>query len=337
MFKWPGNPSPQASAHELADFVELMAWRDGVFSVAARSNASARLEENDYSGGVPEEDIATESTNTNDMVVQSGEDMEQPVVVGEEFKEIQRRAESCGTGYPFAISRNGQILRRAFDPDNGKHTTYLYLLLATRLHMSNTARGSSGPVHGGLNGTDIFEGLSANVGRNYLGQRACSFVFGTASCIGSFAERVNALCRQLGEGGRFDSQITAPPTERDGKLDIVSWIPFSDLLPGKLIVFGQCKTGTNYRNALTQLQPDAFCKKWLRREMPVTPMRAFFVAEALSRSRWYDTVADSGLLFDRCRIVDFCENVGGDVLDKVTTWTSAAAVATGLPDPHALR
>ena len=32
MFKWPGIPSPKASAEELADFAEFMAWqKTGVF------------------------------------------------------------------------------------------------------------------------------------------------------------------------------------------------------------------------------------------------------------------------------------------------------------------
>ena len=327
MFKWPGTPSPKAATHELADFVELMVWRDGRFSVAGRSNVSDRLGENDYSGGVPEEDEETEFINMNYMAVQSDEDKEQPVVVGEEFKEIQRRAESCGVGYPFSISQNGQILRRAFDPDNAAHTIYQYLLLATRLNMTNNR------VHGDLDGTFIFENLSAEVGRNYLGQRAHGFVFGTANQQANFAEKVNELCRRMGEGVEFDSEYNAVPRQQDGKLDVVAWQPFSDGQPGKLIIFGQCKTGTNYKDTLIQLQPGGFCKKWLRRQPILTPMRAFFITESLPRVGWDDAAVDAGLLFDRSRIIDFCENISADVLDRVATWTRAAAIATGLPDP----
>lgn len=57
------------------------------------------------------------------------------------------------------------------------------------------------------------------------------------------------------------------------------------------------------------------------------------VAEALSRSRWANTSYDAGLLFDRCRIVDFCDDISEDVLKKVTTWTEAAAEESGLPGP----
>ena len=57
----------------------------------------------------------------------------------------------------------------------------------------------------------------------------------------------------------------------------------------------------------------------------------FFAAEAMSRLRWYSGASDAGLLFDRCRIVDFCDNLTKDVFAKVKTWTEAAAVATALP------
>ena len=88
-----------------------------------------------------------------------------------------------------------------------------------------------------------------------------------------------------------------------------------------------------------QLQPDQFCAKWLRERPPVVPLRAFFVSEALSRSgdpsrrRWYEDSIDAGLLFDRCRIVDFCDSVAEEVLEEVRIWTEAAAEGTELPAP----
>ena len=119
---------------------------------------------------------------------------------------------------------------------------------------------------------------------------------------------------------------------KDGRLDVVVWKHFSDRLAGKLVAFGQCKTGTDYQNTLTQLQPDSFCKKWMRSFPALTPVRMFFVAEALPQGTWYNYVADSGLLFDRCRIVDFSNQVSPQVSARVEAWTAAAARATGLSD-----
>ena len=120
-------------------------------------------------------------------------------------------------------------------------------------------------------------------------------------------------------------------TARDGNLDVVAWKPFADRRPGKLILFGQCKTGTHYRDTLAQLQPDAFCTKWVRDPLALAPVRAFFITEALPWSLWRNAVADAGLLFDRCRIIDFADGVNRAVLASLTAWTTAAAQASGLP------
>ena len=283
MFKWPGEPSPSDKAHELADYVELVAWRDGSISAVALSRFLGRREVPDYSvGGVPEED-------------------EVDTVAEDAFVEIGRRHEACAGGYPFVLDDNGTIVRRQEHIDaeeNARHTIYKYLLLATRLNMKNDRQ------HDGYDGTQLLEKLAAESARNYLGSRSESMVFGTAANASSFRDRVNELCRRIGEGGGFRDRENTASRQQDGKLDVVAWTPFSDRLPGQLIMFGQCKTGTHYKDQLAQLQPDAFCKKWLLENPAVTPTRAFFLSEALPRSDWRDSAVDAGVLFDRCRIVD---------------------------------
>ena len=305
MFKWPGTPSARPSEHELADYAELVCWEQGSTSMNALSADLDRLEENDYSDGVPEEE-------------------ELPQVVEGAYREIERRQEACGDGYPFVIGGKGYTLH-ASQEANSNHTIYKYLLLATRLNMKDKR------AHAGIDGASLFEELASEAARQYLGLRAESIVFGTAAGMADFPGKVNDLCKRINEGDGYVNRNEAPPNERDGKLDVVAWKHFADRLPGKLIAFGQCKTGTNYKDTLTQLQPDSFCKKWLRSPLVLTPMRMFFVAEALSRSRWANTSYDAGLLFDRCRIVDFCDGINGAVLEKVTTWTKAAAEGNGLP------
>ena len=313
MFKWPGTPSARAHDNELADFAELQAWRNSSVSATDLSRLLGRIDENDYPNGVPEEDEIDE-------------------IVGDAYVETERRLTMCRNGYPFTTDERGHILRVRQGFEYVKHIIYKYLLLATRLNMRDNK------IHSGIDGTLIFEELAAEVARTYLGARAQCFIFGTADHQFSFQERINRLCLQLREGGGFENRGAAHLRAQDGKLDIVAWKPFTDGFPGQLIAFGQCKTGTNYKDTLAQLQPDAFCKKWLQDQPALMPVRALFVAEALPRSErsdWYDTAADSGLLFDRCRIVDFCDDISDSTLSKVITWTTAAAVATGLPAPSA--
>ena len=205
------------------------------------------------------------------------------------------------------------------DESNRRKIVYRYLLLATRLNMASCR------VHGSIDGTLLLEELAADVAREFLGDRAESLVFGTSSGTGDFPAKVNDLCQNLKEGGGFVSHTQARPTANDGKLDVVVWKGFADHQPGKLIGFAQCKTGTNFKDSLSQLQPDSFCSKWLQRPPAFTPVRMFFAAEALSRQNWYNDVSDAGLLFDRCRIVDFCDSVTEEVLAKVRAWTEACS------------
>ena len=304
MFKWPaGTPSSRPPEHELADYAELVCWEQGSTSINALSADLGRLDENDYSGGVPEEEKI-------------------PQVVGEAYHEIERRKEACRDGYPFVIGEHGYTLHASQKAGNHKHIIYKYLLLATRLNMNANRK------HANIDGTHLFEELASEAAREYLGARAESIVFGTAAGS-NFPGKVNDLCKRIKDGDQYYKRSSASP--RDGKLDVVAWKHFADRLPGKLIVFGQCKTGTNYRDELTQLQPDVFCRNWLFSPPALTPVRMFFVAEAISRLDWGSVSSEAGLLFDRCRIVDFCDGISEDVLEKVKVWTEAAAEENELP------
>lgn len=312
MFKWPeGLPSAKSPA-QLADYTELICWRDNFLSSTALFKLLGRLEENDYSDGVPEEDEGIESA------------------VGAAFDEIDRRSKACGDGYPFEIADQGYTLRSKKDDGNRKHmickyTLYKYMLLATRLNMKTNRE------HACIDGTLLFEKLSAEAACEYIGDRAQSLVFGTSSGA-DFRGKIDNLCKRIGEGDGFVNRNDAPPTVKDDSLDIVVWKQFADRRAGKLIAFGQCKTGTSYRDTLTQLQPGSFCDEWLASPLVLKPVRMFFVADAISQSRWYGMARKAGLLFDRCRIVDFCDKVTEDVWADIAAWTEAAARATELLD-----
>lgn len=310
MFKWPRPPSIGAPKHELADFAELICWRRGSTSTTALSRLLGRLAENDYSGGVPVEDEA-------DGRVEGA------------YEEIERRQEACRDGYPFEIAREGHRLRVIRGRGKTSHALYKYLLLSTRLNMT-TSR-----LHGGIDGTLLLECLSAEVAKGYFGERAEGIVFGTAASGSGFSKKVDDLCRRLGEGGGFKGPPALGTTARDGKLDIVAWKPFTDGLSGKLIGFGQCKTGTNYRDSVAVLRPDSFVQKWMRESLVAPPVRMFFISEALAATSHerHETSIDAGLLFDRCRIVDFRDGVCEEVMTTVRQWTMAAATANELPDP----
>lgn len=308
MFKWPNAPSATAPTREIADFSELLAWRDGEASITKVIAAVNRLEENDHGDGVAEDD-------PNEHRIE------------EAFSELEFRARACGIRheYPFEIDQAGSTVHLSDLSLSSRSLVYRFLFLATRLNMKDNRK------HAGIDGTQLFERLSAQVSQEYLGERAESLVFGTSSGEAGFRNKIDDLCKRIGEGDRFNGKQGTSAYTRDGKFDVVAWKPFSDGRQGKMILFGQCKTGTNYKNTLAQLQPDSFCRKWLRWQPALPPIRGFFISEALSATGWYDAASDAGLLFDRCRIMDFCDIRDAGVLADMRSWTSAAAVASGLP------
>ena len=314
MFKYPGVPSPRASAHELADFVELMAWRDGNISTTDLSRALGRIEENDYGDGVPEEDAADRDAE-------------------EAYIEMEARSQACGgnAGYPFLIGDQGNTLALCPGELNCRQLVYLYLLLATRLNMRDNRK------HAEIDGASLFEKLSAGVAEAYLGPRAENMVFGSASGTGGFRKRITDLCCRLGEGNGARDAVFSK--KKDGRL-------------GRRRMETVCRFVARQAHDLRPVQDrngvrryaDASSTGWLLQEMAAgyargPPCARVFVSEALLRSgasarcQWYEHSTDAGLLFDRCRTVDFCDGVTDDVLEEVRTWTEAAAENNELPAP----
>lgn len=303
MFKLPALPSPRADVHELADFAELMAWQND--SVSAREILAylGRTGDNEYNEGVDDEDDINADALDDVMI------------------EIDRRSKSCVGGYPFALDLKGTVLRHDPNDSSERAVVYRYLLLSTRLNMT------ADKVQADIDGTRLLEEISAAVLRCYLGyNRAQSVVFGTA-IGGTFRDKVDALCGALGEGGCFEVLDPGPVNANDDRLDSVAWIPFSDKRGGKLIIFCQCKTGSSWREHTTQLQPDAFIRRWMKhRTFLVVPVRAFCVSESTSPNHWGGLVSYAGLLFDRLRLVDFLDRIEPDLLERIRTWNESAAV-----------
>lgn len=303
MFKLPALPSPRADVHELADFAELLAWHNN--SVSAREILAylGRAGDNEYNEGVDDEDDINADALDEVMI------------------EIDRRSKSCVAGYPFALDLKGTVLRHDPSDASERALVYRYLLLSTRLNMT------ADKVQAGIDGTGLLEEISAAVLRCYLGyDRAQSVVFGTA-IGGTFRDKVDALCGAIGEGGGFEALDPGPVNANDDRLDSVAWIPFSDMRGGKLIIFCQCKTGSSWKDYTTQLQPDAFIRRWMKhRTFLVVPVRAFCVSEATCPTQWGGLVSYAGLLFDRLRLVDFLDRIEPDLLERIRTWNAAAAL-----------
>ena len=320
MFKWsralPARPTESEQADfdellawqmDLADFSELASWQRGSVSDTHVSRQLAQAEENDHTDGVLETDELQED-------------------VQEAFGLVEDRMESYGSAYPFELDDSGRSLQLRAQSDNPSQAVYKYLLLATRLDMNKNRK------HGGIDAPHLFEQFCAEIARQYFGDGSQSLVFGTASDIRSFEDRVDDLCHQIGEGNFYRNNSGARnPQAKDDGLDVVVWNPFTDSRNGKLIGFGQCKTGTHYEEHFTRLQPSAFCKSWFALMPAVDPVRLFFLTDALPEDRWYKRSTNAGIIFDRSRLTQLSGNISAQTLKSMSTWTQAAAAANGLP------
>lgn len=262
--------------------------------------------------------------------------------VNEAFEELHDRVRHCGVAdgrYPFVVSNRGSLLEfrgnaadTVLDP-----SVYIYLLLATRMNMKSERR------QGGEDATSLFEQLCCQVAVRFWGgpgRQVGAMVFGTGRLTDerddtelidgtSFERRVNELCDGLREGHRFRADEKVKVTARDGKLDIVVWRRFADGRPGQLIGFGQCKTGTNWADDLLKLQPEGFCAKWMLQRPAVLPVRMYFVADRV-KSHWYDRCVDGGIVFDRCRIMEYITGLPASLIRRIAKWAKAAASVKGL-------
>lgn len=312
--------APTAHANNIiriADFTEMECMRldSGSVSASDVSRAVCRIEDAD----------------AEDDVNQFVEDA---------FYELSNRARHCGdaSSYPFALSSTGTKLMRK-KASSPHCDVYTYLLLATQLNMKTEK------VQGGQDATVVFEHLCSEVAERYWGgphAHVGSLVFGTGrdwddagtttSDVGVFRHAIEDLCKRVGEGHAFQNRNAGSLTAKDGKLDIVVWRDFADSRVGKLIGFGQCKTGTNWEADLMKLRPEGFCQKWLLSQPPVVPVRLYFVCDRVV-DRWYDRCVDGGLIFDRCRIVEYADKLSASTAARIKKWTDAALATTGLQAP----
>ncbi|RYG49171.1 MAG: hypothetical protein EOO01_12715 [Chitinophagaceae bacterium] len=302
MFRLPFAPSPKAKTHELADFVEWTCWRDGTYSARAANTALNQIDDNFENEGCDDDSDINEQN------------------LDEVFIELERRNKACAGGYPFQLNKLGSFLRHIdIDDAEPRYIVYRYLLMGTRLNMSINA------THAGLRGDVLMEHLGAHIMKNYLGsKRSQSMVFGTAE-EGGFAAKVDDLCSALGEGGGFKNQDEGTIYPNDGKLDVVTWTPFADGKPSKLIVFTQCKTGTSWYDEVTKTRPDAFFYNWTKnRTICHDAIRAFAVSESAYPKRWGDFSKQGGIFLDRCRLVDYAEDLKEEMVNQLKTWTDAA-------------
>ncbi len=299
MYKLGTTPlSKQPSKTELADFLEVKCLFSEAKMYSINSAKSAI-------GMSSDEELIAGAESEEDRILTKLEDA---------LSEINNRIRRCGKNYPFFVDHN--TIRMHHESDVIKQI-YTYLLLATRANMTNDK------IQSGVDGTLLFEELSEIIAKKYFGENARTLIFGTSkSDTGAFKAKIEDLLKGLNESGSFKDPEGSLGKQKDGKLDIVVWKPFSDERQAKLIGFGQCKTGTSWQSTITQLQPSTFMSCYTTCTLYTDPVRLFFIADSCLEG-WEEYARNAGILFDRCRLMDFLpKTVETTLFERIIRWTN---------------
>ncbi len=232
--------------------------------------------------------------------------------------ECNSRSLLCHNRYPFEYNR---IELKNKQVEEQYREIYAFLLFVTRFNM-NTQK-----IQNGEDATKVFEEICAVVAKEYFGAHSQSYVFGTA-VSGAFDEKVNELIRRLHLDMQFKIPLGSTKKQKDGGLDIVAWIPFADQKDGQLIAFGQCKTGDNWENKLTELDPKSFFNSYCTGSPCADVIRLFFVAESFGIYKWAERSNKGGVIFDRTRIMEYLpRQIDSILLQRIKAWNAGALAA----------
>ena len=232
----------------------------------------------------------------------------------EVFYEIELRSKAAGKAYPFSLDyrRFGVIEMKSEWED---YSAYVFCLCLSYFGWDiNSAKAMNPPK--------LFEQLSCLAAKRYLQGEAVGFGAPRTQLPSSFASAIDKLCVLIGEGEGYKSQN---PTlnRQDDRLDIVAWKDFTDRLPSKIIMFGQCATGKNWQDKLAEMQPKSFWNLWMRRSTSSPLIRSFFVPHRIEHAVWRYVTEYGGIFFDRCRTAFWAHDLEAE-LSQQTAWAKAS-------------
>lgn len=299
-YKIPDLPSAKAYKEETADFWEVQAICNPGMYISQTQISKIIAKELD--------EIIHEGIESEDDLLDDGLD--------DVFIELQRRIKFSSNKYPFKF----QKFSMKFEEQTSIiKEVYLFLLFCTRFNMKTHK------IQNNIDGTLLFEKICAHVAKNYFGEASQSFVFGTAE-PGNFENKVKDLIEKIGEGKNFQNPNKNQPTKKDDSIDIVVWKDFSDKRIGKLIGFGQCKTGTtSWRDDIHRLKPSDFCGNWFSEQPVLNPIPLVFLCDTMNEDFNFYTAQLGYLVFNRFRILEYIDdNLDINLKTDISMWLNGA-------------
>ena len=284
-------------AHHWEDWVELccIANMDGEADVAGISD---RLREDRDTRKEDEPDEDDEADDSLDETEDALEDDKHYRRVKDWFTSLANRAQMLGDDYPFEVNaENSKLMLRA--KITPTHRLYVALLMMANLHYFSKNVAAL---------TASFETLGLAVFRWLLPSHAEVHHFGKGPdnqgrYQGHIWEKIKRLGEDIGCTTVCTKEQFAPTDNGDGGLDLVGWVDFSDAVPGRLLLLGQCACTPEW----PKKQDEASGTRWAEKLDFVTkPMTVILIPYFLrtQSGAWHRRTDFSGhLVVDRLRML----------------------------------
>ena len=300
-------PPATADITEHADWLELLAIVSSS-STSSRHDLKASIRRTGSIDALEEFDDGP----LDETVERESEELER--IADAAFEELALREGYLAAHYPFTV--DGTLRAEA----GAQGSMYAFLTALT--FFGPTLRTAS------ESGSSLFERISATALVEYLGGpkmvRSYDFGFPRRNTPRNFRDAINDLCAKLGEGLKCKVSSPLMRNVKDAKLDLVAWVPFSDMRRNQLSVFGQCAAGANWQSKLNELQPVDFCNIWLQEPLAMSPLLAFFVPRKVMDDVWFQVcVGERRIFFDRLRIASLLGKTDTGLIELCQAWTAA--------------
>lgn len=272
-----------------ADFLELLAF----FSSEKYSLTSEIINASEISADENYEDVDAEIENREE--VSSGA-----------ILAIQSRMKCLTTSYPFELDEKGDVLSYIEKDERLTFDQASYLLCLILSNLSNLT-----PI---LGGTACHPSDSEIVRlRNYfqyfataalaaeLNSSAWSFGHPRPDHT-NFINKLTEIWNVL-KDGNVDSDPSAPKNPKDDQVDIFTWKPHPDGLPGCLFGAAQVATGANWKDkSIKGHMNDVFWSRWFGRH-PVTKVICYHIIPfTRTEVEFRDDVSVLGNILHRLRV-----------------------------------
>jgi hypothetical protein len=334
------SPLPTDTRSRVADWLEVTSLASPR-NVATRSDLLGLYDLLDEDGHALERDEVSGEYLEVEILEDSRAESADVVL-----EELTYRASVLGDFYPFKIELRGQNWRLVLSPEvadtenQAARACYTFCLLTSAIR--DRCIQGIGVVSLERTLPNHFQAIAAEAAAGVLGGDVVSFGWPRPAGTG-FLPALHDMARRLRIGTpRETAPLWSNNREKDAGIDVIAWRDFSDVRPGKLVLFGQVASGNNWTEKSVKSDTPRFLS-WFSEHPTKHYIPAIFIPfpqhhacagrynagfEAVAQAEAWLREQEFGLVVDRLRIVGVAAkrliaqiDAGGrETLDAVGGW-----------------